>query len=114
MDQRVRDYIDGIDPAYRPLFDRLQGLILRVRPEAEVVIGYQMPSYKADGRRLYLGVWRHGVSVYGWREGADGGFVARHPALRTGKGTIRLRPEEAEKISDAEFMKLFRAAFGAS
>ena len=110
MDDAVRDYIDAIAPEHRPLFDRLHRLILEVHPDAAVVLSYQIPTYKVGRRRLFLGVWRHGVSVYGWQEGRDGGFTARHPELRTSTGTIRLRPDDAAAISDDELRDLVRAA----
>ena len=110
MDDAVRDYIDAIAPGHRPLFDRLHRLILEVRPDAAVVLSYQIPTYKVEGRRLYLGAWKHGVSIYGWRQGCDAGFTERHPELRTGKGTIQLRPEAAAGIPDDEFRDLARAA----
>jgi hypothetical protein len=50
------------------------------------------------------------VSVYGWQEGRDGGFAARHPELRTSTGTIRLRPDDAAAIGDDELRDLVRAA----
>jgi uncharacterized protein YdhG (YjbR/CyaY superfamily) len=106
----VRDYIDAIAPEHRPLFDRIHRLVLEVRPDAAVVLSYGMPTYKVGGRRLFVGVWRHGVSVYGWQEGRDGGFTARHPELRTSTGTIRLRPEDAAGIGDDELRDLVRAA----
>ena len=65
MDDAVRRYIDAIAPEHRPLFDRLHGLILEVHPDATVVLSYQMPTYKVGRNRLFLGVWKHGVSVYG-------------------------------------------------
>jgi hypothetical protein len=34
MDDDVRDYIDGIAPEHRPLFDRLHRLILEAHPDA--------------------------------------------------------------------------------
>jgi hypothetical protein len=46
------------------------------------------------------------VSVYGWRAHRDGGFLARHPALSSGKGTIRIRVKDAEGISDEELRAL--------
>jgi hypothetical protein len=49
-DQAVRGYIEAITPEHRPLFDRLHRLILQVRPDAAVVLSYQIPTYKA-GRR---------------------------------------------------------------
>jgi hypothetical protein len=110
MDDAVRDYIDAIAPQHRPLFDRIHRLVLEVQPDAAVVLSYGIPAYKVGRRRLFVGVWRHGVSVYGWQEGRDGGFTARHPELRTSTGTIRLRPEDAAGIGDDELRDLVRAA----
>ncbi len=52
IDDAVRDYIDAIAPEHRPLFDRLHRLILEVRPDVAVVLSYQIPTYKVEGRRL--------------------------------------------------------------
>jgi uncharacterized protein YdhG (YjbR/CyaY superfamily) len=112
MDDAVRNYIDAIPPEHRPLFDRLHRLILEVHPEAAVVLSYQIPTYKVGRQRLFLGVWKHGVSIYGWQQGRDAGFTDRHPELKTGKGTIRLRPEEAAAMPDDELRDLVRAALG--
>jgi hypothetical protein len=113
MDESVQGYIDAIGPDYRPLFDRLHQLILTAHPDADVVLSYKIPTFKIANRRLYVGVWKHGVSIYGWQKDADGGFVERHPALRTSTGTIRLRPEDAAAIHDDEFRDLIRHALGA-
>jgi uncharacterized protein YdhG (YjbR/CyaY superfamily) len=110
MDDAVRSYIDAIGPEHRPLFDRLHRLILEVHPDATVVLSYQMPTYKVGGNRLFLAVWKHGVSIYGWRHGRDGGFTDRHPDLKSSKGTIKLRPEVATTIPDDELRALFRSA----
>jgi ketosteroid isomerase-like protein len=109
----VRGYIDAIPAGHRPLFDRLHRLILASGGDVTVVLAYKMPTYRAGGgRRVHLGAWKHGVSVYGWRKDDDGGFVARHPALKTSTGTLRLRPEDAAAISDEEFLGLFSGALG--
>ena len=110
MDEGVQAYIDHIDAAHRPLFDRLHGLIMAACPQATVSLSYNMPTYRAGGRRLYLGAWAHGVSLYGWPQGRDGGFAARHPSLLSGKATIRIRPQDATAISDQELCGLIRAA----
>jgi hypothetical protein len=116
VDADVRGYIDAIPAAHRPLFDRLHRLILSGGSgggrDVTVALSYKMPTYRAGDRRVHLGVWKHGVSVYGWRKDDDGGFVARHPALKTSTGTIRLRPEDAAAIGDEEFLALFRGALG--
>ena len=110
MDKGVRAYIEGIAPEHRPLFDRLHRLILEAHPEAAVVISYGIPTFKVGRRRLFVGVWRHGISLYGWQEGRDDGFVSRHRELLSGRATIRLRPQDAAGISDEEFRALARAA----
>ena len=112
MDDAVQAYVEGVPAQHRALFDRVHGLILAARPDAAVSISYGIPTYQAGGRRLYLGAWKHGVSLYGWGQDRDGGFGARHPDLVTGKGTIRLRPEDADAISDGELQALVEAAFG--
>ncbi|MGI8699129.1 MAG: iron chaperone [Mycobacteriales bacterium] len=110
MDDAVRDYIDAIAPERRPLFDRIHRLILEVHPDAAVMLSYQMPTYEVGRCRLYVGVRKHGLSFYGWEHGGDAGFTGRHPDLVTSKGTIRVRPEDAERIPDDEFRELVRAA----
>jgi uncharacterized protein YdhG (YjbR/CyaY superfamily) len=112
MDDAVRDYVEAIDPEHRPLFDRLHRLILEANPDAAVVLSYQIPTYKVGRRRLFVGAWKHGLSIYGWQRGQDAGFSDRHPELLTSKGTIQLRPEAAAAIPDDELRNLARAALG--
>lgn len=113
IDKAVQGYIDGIAAEHRPLFDRLHRLILAVHPDAALVLSYQSPTYKVGNHRLYVGAWKHGLSIYGWKQGGDGGFISRHRELKTSKGTIQLRPDDAAGISDGEFSDLVRAALGA-
>lgn len=110
MDDAVRDYIDAIAPEHRPLFDRIHRLVFAVHPEAEVVLSYQIPTYKVGDCRLYVGVWKHGLSIYGWKEDGDAGFTSRHPELVTSKGTIKLRLDDAARIADDELRDLVRAS----
>jgi uncharacterized protein YdhG (YjbR/CyaY superfamily) len=113
MDEAVQSYIDGIDYVNRALFDRVHGLILAAYPDAAVGISYQIPVYRAGRGRLYVGTWKHGVSIYGWPQGSEAGFVARHPALKTSKGTIRLRPQDAASVTDEDLLELVHAALSA-
>jgi uncharacterized protein YdhG (YjbR/CyaY superfamily) len=106
----VRAYIDAIDPAHRALYERLHAIVVEEHPDAEVALSYGMPAYRVGKRRLNMGAWAHGVSIYGWRKDRDGGFVARHPNLSSGKGTLRIRPRDAETIDDEEFRALLGGA----
>jgi uncharacterized protein YdhG (YjbR/CyaY superfamily) len=110
MDDEVRSYIAAIEPEYRPLFDRLHDLIMRLHPEASLVLSYRMPTYRVGRRSLHVGVWKHGVSIYGWQRGREIPFSSRHPGTKTGQGTIRLTSEDAATISDEDLCGLVRAA----
>jgi uncharacterized protein YdhG (YjbR/CyaY superfamily) len=111
MDDAVRDYVEAITPRNRPLFDRVHRLILEVHPDAEIVISYNMPTYRVGRRALNVGAWKHGLSIYGWRRDRDAGFTARHPELANDKGTIRLGPANAAGITDDELRDFLRASF---
>lgn len=113
IDEAAQRYIDAIAPEHRPLFDRLHRLILAVHPDAAVVLSYKIPTYKVGDRRLHVGAWKHGLSIYGWQQGRDDAFTSRHPALKTSKGTLQLRPEDAAAIPDEELSDLVRAALEA-
>jgi uncharacterized protein YdhG (YjbR/CyaY superfamily) len=113
MDEAVQRYIDGIPAEHRPLFNRLDQLIRAVHPDATVILSYKIPTYKVGNRRLYVGAWKHGLSIYGWQRGRDDAFTSRHPALKTSKGTLQLRPEDAATITDDELSDLVRAALEA-
>jgi uncharacterized protein YdhG (YjbR/CyaY superfamily) len=110
MDDAVREYIAAIAPEHRALFDRVQRLILEAHPEAVVVLSYSIPTYKVGRRRLFIGAWKHGISIYGWDQGREAAFAARHAELVTGKGTIRLRPDDAAGVTDDEFRSLINAS----
>ena len=106
----VAAFIDAVDADRRPLFDRVHRLVMDVQPDAHVVLSYKMPTYVAGSRRLHVGVWKHGLSFYGWEHGREGGLVTRHPHLDNGKGTLRLPLAEAAHISDDELRAFLAAA----
>ena len=110
MDEAVQAYIDQIPPDLRPLFDRLHRLIMAAQPDANVILSYRMPTYQVGKRRLHVGVWKHGISIYGSQHGPADAFTARHPELKTSKGTLQLRPEDAAGIGDDELTDLVHAA----
>ncbi|WP_337309635.1 DUF1801 domain-containing protein [Candidatus Aeolococcus gillhamiae] len=113
MDDEVATYIDAIPAEHRPLFDRLQNLILAQHPDSQVVLSYKIPTYTVGRRRLHVGAWKHGVSLYGWGADRAAGFLARHPDLKTSTGTIRLTPDAAASISDGDLRALISAALDA-
>ena len=110
MDDAVQAYVDAINPTVRPLFDRIQGIVLDVHPGAEIVISYDMPTYVVGDRRLHVAAWKGWVSFYGWDADHDGGLVARFPKASSGRGTLKITPADAAAISDDELRALVRGA----
>jgi hypothetical protein len=110
VDPGVAEYVAALQADQRLLFERIHSLILDACPTAQVVLSYKMPTYRLGKRRLHVGAWAHGISIYGWKAHGDGGFTQRHPELQTSTGTIQLRPNQAPTISDDEFRGLARAA----
>jgi uncharacterized protein YdhG (YjbR/CyaY superfamily) len=113
MSDAARDYIAAIPAEHRPLYDRVEALVFEVAPDAVLEFSYKLPTYRVGKRRLYLGVWQHGISMYGWQADHDGGFSERHPELRSGKGTLRLSHEAAATIDDDELRDFLKAGFTA-
>lgn len=109
VDPELQAYLDGIDPANRPLFDRIDGLVLGAFPDAEVGIAYKMPVYRVGDRNVNVGAWKHGVSIYGWREPEGFTLLERHPELSSGRGTLRIPRELADDITDDELVAVLRA-----
>ena len=110
MTEELAAYLDAVDAERRPLYDRVDRLVREVCPDAEVVLSYRMPTFVVGDRRLHVGVWRHGLSFYGWQAGRDAGFADRHPHLDNGKGTLKLPLSEAGAIGDDELRAFLAAA----
>jgi uncharacterized protein YdhG (YjbR/CyaY superfamily) len=91
MDEAVQRYIDAIPAEQKALFDRLQSLILELYPDAEIAISYQLPTYKASGGRVSLGLWKEGVSLYTTDPHHVDEFRSQHPAIKTGKASLNFR-----------------------
>jgi hypothetical protein len=92
LDDAVRGYIDAIDLAYRRLFDRVHDLILDVYPQADVALSYKMPTYTVGRRRIHVGVWRHGVSLYGWSK-----WTLTWPEFTNSRGVHRAVLKEGDE-----------------
>jgi uncharacterized protein YdhG (YjbR/CyaY superfamily) len=105
MDPSVRSYINAIPERQRPLFDRLQSLILELYPHAETVISYQIPTYKVGGRRVYLGLWKDGVSLHGVPVEQ---FKQRHPSIKTGKGSLNFKV--SDELPEADIRDVIQGA----
>ena len=109
MGDTVQDYIDRISSEHRPLFDRVDGIIHAAFPEVVVELAYGMPVFRVGEHSLNVGVWSHGLSIYGGETVASAEFKRRYPAVKTSRGTIRIRPKDAIDITDDD-LRIFMCA----
>jgi hypothetical protein len=109
MDPAVQGYIDAIPDRQRPLFDRLQSLILELYPDAEITISYGIPTYKIGRRRVYLGLWKAGVSLHAVPVET---FRQRHPSIKTGKGSLNFKV--TDELPEADIRAVIRSAINPS
>jgi uncharacterized protein YdhG (YjbR/CyaY superfamily) len=91
MNKEVQRYVEAVEDERRPLFDKLQALILGLYPDAEVVISYSIPTYKAKSGWVALGYWKSGVSIYTNGPHHIAEFKAQYPRIKTGKGSINFK-----------------------
>lgn len=108
MEAGVRDYIDAIPETHRPLFDRLHSMILELYPNARIVISYRIPTYQVGRRRVYLGLWKGGVSLHAINGELIDEFKRRHPSIKTGKGSLNFRL--TDELPEADVREVIRRA----
>jgi uncharacterized protein YdhG (YjbR/CyaY superfamily) len=99
MNKDVKRYVDAGPKDRRPLFDKLHRLILGLYPKADVVMSYQIPTYRAKGGWVGLGYWKEGVSLYTNDPKHIAEFKAQHSGVRTGKASINLKAKGAVPVA---------------
>jgi uncharacterized protein YdhG (YjbR/CyaY superfamily) len=63
--QTIDEYLDGIDPAFKPELDRIRALVTRLVPSVKETMSYRMPTLKYKDRALvYFTASRKHMSFY--------------------------------------------------
>jgi uncharacterized protein YdhG (YjbR/CyaY superfamily) len=110
IDPAVTRFIKAIPPVQRPLFDRLHRLILDQYPDAAVSISYQIPCYRTAGGKVFLGLWKSGVSLHAIKFEVIAEFKARYPEIKTGKGSLNFKT--TDMFTDGAVRKVLRQVLG--
>ena len=108
VDPSVRKFVEAVSDERRSLYDKLEQVILGMYPEAEVVITYGIPTYKAKAGRVGLGYWKEGVSFYPFSGTYLDEFRSNYPAIKASKGTLNFKV--SDKIPLAPLKKVIRYA----
>ena len=108
VDPAVRKFIGSVSGERRALYDRLEAVILGMYPDAEVVITYGIPTYKANSGRVGLAYWKEGVSFYPFGGSYLDEFRANYPAIKTSKGAVNFKL--TDKVPVTALKKVIRYA----
>jgi len=108
MDKEVQSYVDAVPEERKPLFDKLRALIVGLYPNAEVVMSYRIPTYRAKSGWVALANQKHYVSLYTNSERHIAEFRAQYPAIKTGKACINFK--ETDPVPAAALKKVIRHA----
>ncbi len=108
MNYEVQRYLDAVPEERKPLFDQLHTLIMGLYPNAEVVMSYQIPTYRAKSGWVALANQKHYVSLYTCGEHHIAEFKAKYPAIKTGKACINLR--DTDPVPLAALKKVIKHA----
>lgn len=108
MNEEVRAFVEAIPADRRAQFDELQALVLRLYPEADVVLWFRVPTYRVKTGWVALGYRKEGVSLYTNGPHHLAGFKVEQPGIRTGKGSINFKL--GEPIPTAAVEKVIRHA----
>lgn len=61
----IDEYLDGIDPAFRPELERIRALVTELEPSVEESMSYGMPTLKYKNRALvYFTASKKHMSFY--------------------------------------------------
>ena len=108
MNDEVRRYVKAVSGQRRALFEELERLIKSIYPNAEVVMSYRIPTYRAKSGWVGLGYWKDGISLYTDGPEHVAEFKAKYPMIKTGKGSINLKVTDA--VPAAALKKVIRHA----
>ena len=99
----IDEYLDGIDPAFRPELERIRALVTELVPSVEESMSYSMPTLKYKNRALvYFTASKKHMSFYpsSW---AIEEFKDRLADYKTSEHAIRFtlkKPLPSELIED--------------
>jgi uncharacterized protein YdhG (YjbR/CyaY superfamily) len=91
MNKEVQRYLKAIPEDRKPLFDKLQALILSLYPDAESMIWYGILTYRAKSGWVALANQKHYISLYTNGAHHIAEFKAKYPVIKTGKGCINFK-----------------------
>jgi uncharacterized protein YdhG (YjbR/CyaY superfamily) len=106
----VDEYIASQPEALQEILKVVRKTIQNALPDAEEVISYQIPAYRAHGERvIFFAGWTSHFSIYPATDGVTEEFKNELARYKISKGTIRFPLDEPVPVKLIERIAKFRA-----
>jgi uncharacterized protein YdhG (YjbR/CyaY superfamily) len=106
----IDEYIAAQPEAVQPVLAKVRAAIRKALPQAEELLSYNMPTYKAGGKPvLYFAGWKRHYSLYPATRGVLEAFSSELQPYEVSKGTIRLPLDEPVPVRLIGRIAKFRA-----
>ena len=102
MNTEVENYVDAVIDDRHSLFKKLQSIVLRLYPAANIRLSYKIPTYQIERGWVALGYWKRGVSIYTNSPDHISQFIAKYPTFKTGKASINFKITDEIPIDAVE------------
>ena len=96
----VEEYLAALPPEARTFLKELREAILAAVPDPTEVISYQMPAVRSGGRVVvWYAVFKDHYSVFPATKGVREALGEELVPYLSGKGTVRLSPDEPVPVA---------------
>ena len=109
MNEEVTAYIDTVSDERKPLYEKLQTLVMDLYPEARIVMTAQIPTYRLKFGWVGLGYTDDGVSLYTSGPQHLVEFRKSNPSIKATKNSIEFKL--TDDIPEDDVQQIVKHAF---
>jgi uncharacterized protein YdhG (YjbR/CyaY superfamily) len=113
MDKKIIETVDEYILQFRPevqtILNEIRAFILKIAPQTQETISYQMPTYKYYGNLVHFAAHTHHIGFYPGPDGIEG-FKDRFAGLKYSKGAVQFDMNKPIPYDLIEEMIIFRLA----
>lgn len=105
--ENVDEYILQFEPEVQKLLNEIRAFILKIAPQTQEVISYQMPTYRYYGNLVHFAAHAHHIGFYPGPAGIEG-FKDRFTGLKYSKGAVQFDMDKPIPYDLIEEIIIFR------
>lgn len=107
--ETVDEYILQFEPATQQLLQEIRAFIIKIAPQTQETISYQMPTYKYYGNLVHFAAHAHHIGFYPGPEGIEA-FKEKFAGLKYSKGAVQFDMNKPIPFDLIEEIVIYRLA----